>query len=80
MHCDNQFTIYIAKNLVFHERTKHLEVDFPLVRDASTKNVISLLFIPSSKQLIDFLTKAASPHVFSNLCSKLSMIDIYAPA
>ena len=24
MHYDNQFTIYIAQNLVFHERTKHM--------------------------------------------------------
>ena len=34
MHCDNQFTIYITQNLVLHEKTKHIEVDRHLVKDA----------------------------------------------
>ena len=79
MHYDNQFAIYIAQ-IVFRERTKHIDVDCHFVRDVWIKMVIMFQFTPSLKQLADLLTKAASPHVFSNFCNKLGRLDVYAPA
>ena len=40
MHCVNQAAIFIVNNPIFHERTKHIDVDYHYVYDMAMKGVI----------------------------------------
>jgi hypothetical protein len=59
-------------NHVFHARTKHVEIDFHFVRDHVADKSLKILFIPSSDQLADVLTKPLVSTWFQRLCFKLS--------
>ena len=50
--------MHIGSNPVFHERTKHIEIDCHVVRDKVLEKVIKLNHVRSNCQLADLLTKA----------------------
>ncbi|XP_019251262.1 PREDICTED: uncharacterized protein LOC109230193 [Nicotiana attenuata] len=73
VYCDSQAALHIAKNLVFHEPTKHIEVDCHYVRDVLSTGLISLQHISTTHQLADFLNKALTGIPHHRLLSKLGV-------
>ncbi|GJX35579.1 putative ribonuclease H-like domain-containing protein [Tanacetum coccineum] len=58
IYIDNESTICIVKNLVFHSKTKHIEIRHHFIRDAYEKKLIQVLKIHTDDNVADLLTKA----------------------
>ncbi|GJS40666.1 retrovirus-related pol polyprotein from transposon TNT 1-94 [Tanacetum coccineum] len=66
---DNKSAIKLARNLVHHERSKHIDVRFHFIREQIRNREVQLNHVMSRDQAADIFTKALPAELF-NLCKK----------
>ncbi|GJS63594.1 hypothetical protein Tco_0678158 [Tanacetum coccineum] len=77
IYIDNESTICIVKNLVYHFKTKHIAIRHHFIRDAYEKKLIQVLKIHTDDNVADLLTKAfdvSSQMAVLDSCPKHNMV------
>ncbi len=73
LHEDNQGCIMLSKNLVYHARTKHIDIQHHFVREKVEQKQVELKYYPTNKMIADILTKPISRDQFKFLCKRIAM-------
>ncbi|KAK4400978.1 Retrovirus-related Pol polyprotein from transposon TNT 1-94 [Sesamum angolense] len=71
IYCDNKSAIAITKNPVQHSRTKHIDIKYHSLREATTRGEIELKYCGTEEQLADIFTKALPRNKFEELRMKI---------
>jgi hypothetical protein len=68
--CDNQSAIFLAKDQMFHERTKHIDVRYHFIREVIAKGDFKVRKVSTHDNPADMMTKVLPTtkfNLFTNL-------------
>nr|GEV22883.1 retrovirus-related Pol polyprotein from transposon TNT 1-94 [Tanacetum cinerariifolium] len=60
VNCDNQGTIHLSRNHVFHERTKHINVRYHFIIEVLEAKTVEVLKVGTEHNVVDALTKVTT--------------------
>ncbi|GJX52992.1 putative ribonuclease H-like domain-containing protein [Tanacetum coccineum] len=76
IYIDNNSTICIVKNPIFHSKIKHIEIRHHFIRDSNEKKLIQMIKIHTDKNVVDLLTKAFDVSRFQYLIASIGMLNL----
>jgi hypothetical protein len=73
---DTKSVLALAKNLIFHERSKHIRVRYHFIRGCLEEGSFKICYINTKDQLTDLLVKPLKRIKFLELCSRIGMVQL----
>ncbi|GJS43923.1 putative ribonuclease H-like domain-containing protein [Tanacetum coccineum] len=75
IHIDNESTICIVKNPVFHSKTKHIQIRHHFIRDCYDQRLINVVKVHTDDNVADLLTKGFDLARFNSLVVNIGMMN-----
>ena len=73
---DNESSMKLAENPVFHKGSKHIEIKWHSIRERMAKKKIRLEFVKSEDQAADMMTKAVPVKVLRKNCVSIGLVEV----
>ncbi len=77
IYCDNISSILLANNLVYHARTKHIEVHYHFIREKVLTKEIGLIHVNTEDQVVDIFTKALGTDKLKKFRKMLGVLEVH---
>jgi hypothetical protein len=75
IYYDNQSYIKLSENLIFHDRSKYIEIRYHFIRDRVQKGAVKLQYVSTNEQVADILSEGLSKEKFEYFQEKLGVIE-----
>jgi hypothetical protein len=79
LFCDSKSVIHLSKNLMFHSRSKHIELSYHWICDVLENKKLVLEKIHTSENCSDMLTKSIPSLKLEACCEKASLVGGHTP-
>jgi hypothetical protein len=73
---DNKSALALARNPVYHERSKHINLRYHFIRNCLVDRTVSATYIKTAGQLADIFTKALGRVKFQELRARIGMVQV----
>jgi hypothetical protein len=76
IYCDNLSSIQLAKNPMFHARTKHIEVHYHFIREKVLVGEIDFIYVSTKDHVADIFTKVLGVEKHHQFRSMLGVMEL----
>jgi len=76
IYCDNINSILLANNLVYHVRTKHIEVHYHFIREKVLTKEIDLIHVNTENQVANIFIKVLSIDKLKKFRQMLGVLEM----
>jgi hypothetical protein len=75
IHCDKKRCVKLFENSVFHDKSKHIEINYHYIRDMVQRKAIHMQYLSTHEQIADIFTKPLAKTKFKYFCERLALVE-----